>query len=66
MAGRIVHGSARTKVRVPAGYDKALCGELLRRREVRASGVTCPMCLAVAANTATSSAALRSGRGGGR
>jgi len=65
MAKPIVHGSAQTKVRVPAGYVKALCGLVVARREVRASGVSCSLCLAVAANTVASLAAIgSSGRGG--
>ena len=74
MAARIVHASARSKDRVPAGRIKALCGQVVARREVRKSGVTCPMCLAVAANTTASTASAAApkaatgdvaGRGGG-
>jgi hypothetical protein len=66
MTRRIVHASARSKDRVPAGRVKALCGQVVPRREAPRSGATCPMCQAVAANTAASTAATSSGAGGRR
>lgn len=61
---RTVHASAHTMLTVPAGYDRALCGELVPVHRVRETGVTCGPCLDVAAKTLESAAEI-SGAGRG-
>lgn len=55
---RRVHAPGHTRLVVPAGFDRAACGELVSLAQVSENGVSCRACVEVAARTVESAAEL--------